>query len=52
MTDFDTRMAAWAEKANPFFAGASADLLSILPYAAIVVLLYLVGRERAKAKLG
>jgi uncharacterized oligopeptide transporter (OPT) family protein len=51
MTGFDTRMTAWAEKANPFFAGASADLLSILPYAGIVVLLYIVGREKAKAKL-
>jgi putative OPT family oligopeptide transporter len=48
MTGFDTSMTAWAEKANPFFAGASADLLSILPYAAIVVLLYIVGREKAQ----
>jgi uncharacterized oligopeptide transporter (OPT) family protein len=48
LTDFDTKMTKWAEAANPFFAGASADLLSILPYAAIVVLLYVVGREKAK----
>ena len=48
MTDFDDAMAKWAEAANPFFAGASADLLSILPYAAICVLLYVVGRERAR----
>jgi hypothetical protein len=47
MTDFDNAMAKWAEAANPFFAGASADLLSILPYAAICVLLYIVGREKA-----
>lgn len=26
--------------------GASADLLSILPYAALILLLYLVGREK------
>ncbi|MCS0632080.1 oligopeptide transporter, OPT family [Telluria mixta] len=48
MTDFDDAMAKWAEAANPFFAGASADLLSILPYAAICVLLYVVGREKAR----
>ena len=48
MTDFDDAMNKWAEAANPFFAGASADLLSILPYAAICVLLYVVGRERAR----
>ena len=47
MTDFDDAMTKWAEAANPFFAGASADLLSILPYAAICVLLYVVGREKA-----
>jgi uncharacterized oligopeptide transporter (OPT) family protein len=45
LTDFDTTMGKWAE-ANPFFAGASADLLSILPYAALIVLLYWVGREK------
>ncbi len=48
MTDFDDAMTKWAEAANPFFAGASADLLSILPYAAICVLLYVVGREKAR----
>jgi putative OPT family oligopeptide transporter len=48
LTDFDTKMTKWAEAANPFFAGASADLLSILPYAALIVLLYWVGREKAQ----
>jgi putative OPT family oligopeptide transporter len=48
LTDFDTMMTKWAEAANPFFAGASADLLSILPYAALIVLLYWVGREKAQ----
>lgn len=41
-------MNKWAEAANPFFAGADADVLSIIPYAAICVLLYWVGREKAK----
>ena len=48
LTGFDTALTKWAEGANPFFAGASADALSVLPYAAICVLLYWVGREKAK----
>jgi uncharacterized oligopeptide transporter (OPT) family protein len=40
----DTAIAQWAEKANPFFGGTHADLLSLLPFAAFTVLLYLVGR--------
>lgn len=47
MTDFDTAMSKWAEAMNPFFAGASSDLLSLIPYAVICVLLYVVGREKA-----
>jgi putative OPT family oligopeptide transporter len=48
LTDFDTTLTKWAEAANPFFAGASSDLLSLLPYAAIVLLLYWTGREKAQ----
>lgn len=46
MTDFDTALTGWAEKANPFFAGPSADWLSLIPYAGIAVLLFWIGRER------
>ncbi len=46
MTNFDQAIGAWAEKHNPFFEGASADALSLLPYAVIVLLLYWVGREK------
>jgi putative OPT family oligopeptide transporter len=46
MTSFDSTMAKWAEASNPFFAGPSADLLSLIPYAAIVLLLYWVAREK------
>lgn len=46
MTNFDSMMAKWAEASNPFFAGPSADLLSLIPYAAIVLLLYWVAREK------
>ena len=48
LTDFDTTLTSWAQGANPFFAGASSDLLSLIPYAAIVVLLYWVGRDKAQ----
>ncbi|WLI91008.1 oligopeptide transporter, OPT family [Massilia sp. R2A-15] len=49
MTDFDTALTAWAEKANPFFGGPAADLLSLIPYAAIAFLLYWIGREPRQA---
>jgi putative OPT family oligopeptide transporter len=48
LTGFDNAMAKWAEAANPFFAGANADVLSLIPYAGICVLLYWVAREKAK----
>ena len=48
LTDFDTTLTKWAEAANPFFAGASSDLLSLIPYAGIVLLLYWVGREKTR----
>jgi putative OPT family oligopeptide transporter len=48
LTDFDSTMAKWAEASNPLFAGASADVLSLIPYAAIVALLYWVAREKAR----
>ncbi len=40
----DTAIAQWAEKVNPFFGGPNADLLSMLPFVAFSLLLYLVGR--------
>ncbi len=39
------RVTAWAKAHNPFFAGPHADLLALLPFAALCVLLYLVGRD-------
>jgi putative OPT family oligopeptide transporter len=35
----------WATEHSPFFEGPYADLLSMLPFAALCVLLYLVGRD-------
>ena len=41
----DQFFTGWAEKQNPFFQGPYADLLSLIPFAALVILLYLTGRE-------
>ncbi len=46
MTDFDAMMTTWSSGANPFFAGPNADVLTLLPYAAIALLLYWVAREK------
>ena len=35
----------WSKANNPFYEGPLADFLSLLPFAALAVLLYLVGRE-------
>ena len=44
-TDFDTLATDWAKVHNPFFGGLHADLLSLLPFAALCIFLYLVGRD-------
>ncbi|HMC27738.1 MAG TPA: OPT/YSL family transporter, partial [Verrucomicrobiae bacterium] len=41
----DARLNSWAEKNNPFFAGANADLLSLLPFAVLMLMLYLAARR-------
>ena len=43
--DFDTRITKWAESYNPFFAGAAADWLALIPFVTLTALLYFVGRE-------
>ena len=48
LTDFDRAITDWSTKSNPFFEGPHADLLSMLPYAFLIVLLYWFGREKAK----
>jgi putative OPT family oligopeptide transporter len=50
MGQLDTRLTAWAEANNPFYAGPNADWLALLPFAALTVLLYLVGREKVLAR--
>jgi putative OPT family oligopeptide transporter len=44
--DFDKAVTAWASAHNPFFEGGWSDPLSLLPYAALVVLLYWMAREK------
>jgi putative OPT family oligopeptide transporter len=46
LSDFDKAATDWASANNPFFAGPWADLLSLVPYLALSVLLYAVGREK------
>ena len=43
-TDLDQRLTAWAEKANPFFAGPYSDLLSLIPFVILCGVLYLTAR--------
>ena len=50
LTGFDAAIAKWAESSNPFFAGPSADVLTLLPYALLVGLLFWVARERGTAR--
>jgi len=45
----DAALTDWSTAHNPFFAGPLSDLLSLLPFAGICVLLYLVGRARSPA---
>ena len=49
MQGFDTDNKAWARENNPFFEGPNSDLLSCLPFVVLMLLLYLVGRERLLA---
>lgn len=46
LSDFDAAVTAWSAAHNPFYAGPWADALSLLPFAALCALLYLVAREK------
>jgi len=43
---FDSALTDWSSAHNPLFNGPNADLLSMIPFAVLVVLLYFVGREK------
>jgi uncharacterized oligopeptide transporter (OPT) family protein len=42
---FDAALTTWSTAHNPFFEGPYSDALSLIPFAVICVMLYLVGRE-------
>jgi hypothetical protein len=44
--DFDATLQRWANTSNPFYEGPYADLLSILPFLALILGLWLVARGR------
>jgi putative OPT family oligopeptide transporter len=45
LANFNKSVEDWATLHNPLFAGANADLLSMIPFIILMLLLYLVGRE-------
>jgi uncharacterized oligopeptide transporter (OPT) family protein len=45
--DVDRAIDRWSTAVNPLFAGPWSDLLSLIPFAALVALLYAVGRKDA-----
>lgn len=45
LSEFNTRVTDFMAANNPFFNGPNSDLLALIPFAVLVVLLYLTGRE-------
>jgi putative OPT family oligopeptide transporter len=45
LVDVSKRVEDWSTANNPFFNGAHADLLALIPFLVLCVLLYLVGRD-------
>lgn len=52
LTGVNQRIEGWAAASNPFFAGRHADSLSLIPFALLVLILFLTGRERILASKG
>ena len=53
LADVKTRIEDWQTLHNPFFHGPNADLLATLPFVALCLVLYLVGRDvLLKARAG
>jgi hypothetical protein len=46
LADFTDRITQWSRVNNPFYGGVHADLLSLLPFAVLMLLLGLVAHER------
>ena len=45
----DAKLAAWAQANNPFFAGAWADALALIPFAVLLLILLWAGREKSRS---
>ncbi|MBX3737930.1 MAG: oligopeptide transporter, OPT family [Candidatus Didemnitutus sp.] len=45
-SDFDASITEWSLAHNPFYGGANADALAMIPFALLCVFLYLVAREK------
>ena len=52
LTETNLKIEHWANASNPFFSGANANLLSLLPFVVLIVLLYLTGREKILSSRG
>ena len=48
MAGFNARIAEFGE-ANPMRSGPAADLLALIPFAVLITILYLTGREKLLA---
>ncbi|PTY07691.1 oligopeptide transporter, OPT family [Opitutaceae bacterium EW11] len=46
LSGFDTKLNNWANANNPFFGGANADALSVVPFLVLTGFLYFVAREK------
>jgi hypothetical protein len=45
LSETDDRITKWATAHNPFYGGVNADLLALIPFGALTLLLFLVGRQ-------
>jgi putative OPT family oligopeptide transporter len=48
--EFTERVTQVSLRSNPFFGGPYADALSLLPYGALILMLYLAGRDNVRAQ--
>jgi hypothetical protein len=46
LSDLDRAITDWSSLHNPFFEGPTSDMLSLIPFAALVLFLYFVAREK------
>ncbi len=49
LAPFSRKIEEWSTAHNPFFNGPYADVLALIPFAVLITLLYLVGRDRLLA---